>query len=419
MNDLGFSEPREIQEKTLARINGGQDIVGVGPEGIGKTTTYILSVIARLKFAFEEAPRALVLVPDKEKIAEVIEKFQLLGKNTGLRYLAAIPGVGIEPQMDALADGVDVVVGTPDRIRQLYLKLGLNVNKIAFFILDDAHLLIKNGYQLPIIELSRSMPKCQHLVFSEVRHEKLEKLILPFLNFPVFTEVVEKQAAKLEIFPQQLYLVPNFKTKLNLLNLLLLDIERYNKILVLVNTKNTAERVYQRLKTSMGESVKVYNPSNLYDEGCESIEEFKGTKALRALIASNEEAKVFDPTGISYLFNVELPENTDIILERIARKPEVESPVFVNFATDIDLVIIKRIEHLTGVSMEQLPLPAGLKIETEARKQTDNEKMKVITPPTTSGAAFHQKKESNAKQHNYGYKDKMKMSGKISKRRNK
>jgi len=422
MNEAGYTAPKEIQDKTMKRINGGQDIIAVGPEGIGKTTTYVLSVLMRLKFAHEEAPRALVLVPDKEKVLEVVEQFNALGKNTSIRTLGLFGGVGMEPQLDALADGVDVVVGTPDRVRAIYLKLALNMNKISMFILDDADLFIKQGMQLPVSEIARSLSKCQHLVFCEVMHDKLDRLISPFLNYPALIEVNAPVEAQIESHDQVLYHVPNFRTKLNLLNLLLSNSNAYPKAIVFVNTRVTAAKVYAKLKQRIGDEAALFKPLDFDQEGFSSINEFKEAGKFRVLVIADEAAPSPDLTNIPFIFHFELPVEKETYVERIQRRinEEENKPLYVTFATDIELSLIRKIEQSTG-KIPEAALPVDLKVETDEQKRdpdTESNPKEKTSNQNESGGAFHEKKQSNAKQYNYGFKDKQKMAGKVSKRRN-
>src|SRR6202012_3638479 len=214
--ETGYLYPKEIQLKTLSRIIGGQDVIAVAPEGAGKTSTYIISVLNRIKQGFDDAPRVLILVPDKEKVFSVIEQFEALHKNKSVKIVGLYVTPGTEAQMDALADGADIVVATPDRARAIYLKLGLNLNKIIMLVVDDAAEIVRLGAQLPVAELANSIIKCQHLVFTEVMHSKLQQMIDPFMNMPALIEVDELGEVKAEIHEQVLYHVPNFKTKLNL-----------------------------------------------------------------------------------------------------------------------------------------------------------------------------------------------------------
>ena len=180
MTAAGYLSPKEIQARTMSRMLGGQDIIAVGPDGSGKTTTYILGVLMRLKYGFEEAPRALVLVPTKEKVLEVIEQFNLLNRNETIRIVGLHADGSMEAQVNELTDGVDIVVAVPSRARAVYLKLGLNTNKIQLFIVDDAAEMVKLGMQLPINELANSIQKCQHLIFTDVLHERLSLMIVIF-----------------------------------------------------------------------------------------------------------------------------------------------------------------------------------------------------------------------------------------------
>src|ERR1700712_4015969 len=105
VNELGYTTPKEIQQKTLNRIIGGQDVIAIAPEGAGKTTTYILSTLTRFNYAPEGVPKVLVLVPEKEDVLSVIEQFDQLNKNTSIAIVGLYVAPGTEAQMDALADG--------------------------------------------------------------------------------------------------------------------------------------------------------------------------------------------------------------------------------------------------------------------------------------------------------------------------
>jgi superfamily II DNA/RNA helicase len=182
VNDAGFDTERNTV-KNADRITGGQDVIGIGPEGCGKTTTFVLATLNRFNHKADGVPRALILAPDQEKVFEIVAQFDRLNRNKTIRIVSLHAGhPGTEQQMDDLADGADIVVATPDRARAIYLKLGLNLNKVDFLAVDDAHLIIKQRLQLPVVELANSIGKAQHMVFSEVMHDKLEKMIAPFMQ---------------------------------------------------------------------------------------------------------------------------------------------------------------------------------------------------------------------------------------------
>lgn len=410
MTDAGYLGPKEIQLKTMSRILGGQDVIALAPGGSGKTTAYVLGVLMRLKYGFEEAPRALILVPDKEHVLEVIERFTILNRNNTIRIVGLYPEAGMESQLNALADGADIVVATPDRARAIYLKLGLNLNKIMMFIVDDAGDIIKRGMQLPVAELARSIVKCQHLVFTEVVHEKLHLLIDQFMNLPALVEVTELGEQKLETCEQILYKVPDFGTKLNLLNLLLQDSEIFSKVVVFVNTRLTAEKVFKSLFKYLDQEIAIYKPLFFDHPGFDHIDDFKSSDKTRVLIVADDLKENINLSGTPVIFHLEMPVEKETFLGRVIKNnsdPHNET-LAISFATDIELTMVKRIEQAIGkpITIAELPSDLVISAESASKEKKSSSKKKDESP---AGAAFHDKKESNVKDYNYSSREKAKM----------
>jgi ATP-dependent RNA helicase RhlE len=413
VTEAGYFTPKEVQLKTLTRIIGGQDIITVAHEGSGKTTAYILGVLMRLKYGFEEAPRALILVPTKEKVLEVISQFELLNKNASIRIVGLYTEPSIQPQMDALADGADIVVATPDRARAIYLKLGLNLNKIIMLVIDDAAEIVRLGAQLPVAELANSIIKCQHLVFTEVMHGKLQQMIDPFMNMPALIEVEELGEANAEIHQQVLYHVPNFKTKLSLLTLLLKDADPGTKAAVFVSTRLNAEKIYNHLRQSLKNSVAILNPMMFESKGFGSIEEFMDQPEARVLIIANELPTSHDLRGISFLIHFEIPEDTETFVHRMIKDTDELGEVSsVIMATDLELISVKKIEQTIGQKITVEELPDGLNIITEQKDKKTVRSEKAPKTEEERGSAFHEKKASNKKDYNYSAGTKAKMNNK-------
>lgn len=415
MTDAGFLTPKEIQLKTMSRILGGQDVVAVGPEGSGKTTTYVLATLMKLKYAFEEAPRALILVPDAEHVAHVLEQFKLLNRNSTFRILGIDSSGSIETQMNEVTDGVDIIVAVPDRARALYLKLALNTNKIQLFIVDNAELIVKKGLQLPVVELANSAYKSQHIVFTEVLHDKLNHMISPFMKDSAATiEVDELGEAQAEVYPQMLYNVPNFRTKLNLLTLLLNDAETFDKVIVFVNTRLTAQTVYKNFNHINEQEIGIYKPLFFDDAGFDSIDEFIENTNARVLIVANENFSETDLRGVPFILHLELPERKETLIQRIIKHDENEEVIAINFSTDIELVEVKKIEQALGQKMQVMDLPDDLKV-VDAAAKPKKKKSGEEEEQSERGAAFHEKKASNTKNYNYSAGAKAKMTYKKKK----
>ncbi len=408
MNDAGYLSPKEIQAKTMSRMIGGQDIIAVGPEGGGKTTTYVLGVLMKLKYSTDEAPKVLILVPDGERVEAVIAEFMLLSRNRNLRIIGLYGTGGMDEEINDLLDGMDIVVATPTRARAVYLKLGLNLNRLQTFIVDDAEVIVKQGMQLPVAELARSAGKVQHLIFTTVVHDKLNLMIDQFMNFPTTIEVEELGESQAETHELLSYHVPNFKTKINLMNLLLRDDEVFDKVVIFVNTRLTAQKLSKNLHSARPRAISVLNPLFFDEEGFDHIDDFKATPEARVLIVANEGLSTLDLSDIHYLFHFEVPEEKETFLGRVV-KGSGEEVVAITFATDLELAEIKKIEQSLGKKIEVLELPEDLIIDKSVKSTPVKTKKEVHNGPR-GGGAYHEKKESNSKTHNYGIGQKAKMT---------
>ncbi|WP_221269459.1 DEAD/DEAH box helicase [Mucilaginibacter sp. X5P1] len=415
LTEAGYLNPKEIQLKTLSRIIGGQDVIAVAPEGSGKTTTYVIGILNRITRGYDDAPRVLILVPDKERVEAVMNQFNQLKRNDTIQIVGLYVTPGIEAQMNALADGADIVVATPDRARAIYLKLGLNLNKIDVLIVDDAEDIVKQGLQLPVAELANSITKCQHLVFTEVLHAKLHKMIDPFMKMPAIVEAEELEAIPLNTHQQLLYNVPNFRTKLNLLNLFMQDEELFTKTVVFVNTRVTAETVQKSLKHRMRESVVTINPLSYESKSVQDVAEFKQDDSLKVLIIANENADELDLSGIPFLIHLDVPEEKELFIKRIVNNGDDDDTLAITFSTDIELALVKKIEQASGKKMPLAALPDELIIDTDKKeKEAPAEKPTTKTKKTepVAGEAFHEKKAANSKTYNYSSGTKAKMNNK-------
>ncbi|TKC56547.1 DEAD/DEAH box helicase [Pedobacter hiemivivus] len=408
MNDAGYISAKEIQAKTMSRIIGGQDIIAIGPEGCGKTTTYVLGVLMKLKYSTDEAPKVLILVPGGERVEAVIEEFMLLSKNRNLRIIGLYGTGGMDDDINDLLEGIDIVVATPTRARAVYLKLGLNLNRLQTFIVDDAEVIVKQGMQLPVAELARSAGKVQHLIFTTVIHDKLSLMIDQFMNFPTTIEVEDLGDSEVETHELLLYQVPNAKTKINLLNLLLRDDEVFDKVVVFVNTRLTAQKLAKNLHSATPGAVTVLNPLFFDEDGFDHIEDFKDTPEARVLIVANEGMLDLDLSGINFMFHFEIPEEKETFLRRVV-KGDANELVAITFATDLELAEVRKIEQSMGKKIDVMDLPEDLVIDKAAKAASIKTKKVVVEGPI-GGGAFHEKKESNSKTHNYGIGQKAKMT---------
>jgi len=417
MTELGYLAPKEIQSRCISRILGGQDVIAIAPEGAGKTTTYVLTTLMKLKFTTDEAPKFLILAPNEERIDEIVEKFHQLSKNRDLRIIGLRASGSMEEEIGELVDGKDIVVATPNRARAIYLKLALNLNRIQTLIIDDAEEIIKQGMQTPVRELAESCGKVQHIVYSTVEHQKLYDMVENFMNEDyAVIEVDELENDTVDTLDLLVYHVPNFTTKINLLNHLLQDKEVFQKVVVFVNTKLTAQKLASHLFSSNKEEIAVLNPLFYDDFGYEAIEDFKENSLSRVLIIARENTNDIDLSAIPFVFQFELPNEKEQFLNHLLKNEENEETIILTFATDLELPMVKKIEQAVGKRMDILELPEDVSIynsTTDKKKKVNKEEDQT---DSSRGGAFHQKKESNAKTFNYGGGEKAKMTMKMKKK---
>lgn len=178
----------EMQEATFSTLKSGADAVIQSPEQTGKTTTLVLNVIQKLKEPFEESPRALILVTDKAKGVEMKEMFDKLGTYNQLRVYMVHDKSDLDYDKNQISMGIDVLIGTPDRLNLMFSGAGYNVNKLILIAFDDFDVLLRNRFEAVILRLSDSILKGQRIAFCSQITEKVEILSDRIMNEPIFFE---------------------------------------------------------------------------------------------------------------------------------------------------------------------------------------------------------------------------------------
>ena len=174
---LGIEAPTPFQKKVLPKIKSGADLFVLAPEGSGKTTAMIISVIQKLNSeAFEDSPRALIYVKDKASALELEQKFKEFTREMDLRIYCAYEEQNIDDQKDEIYYGVDIVIATPRRLGKLFSMTGIHLGQLQMFILEDAEFLSKGGAYNDVVRIPLSINKCQYLVFAQKMEPKMDSL---------------------------------------------------------------------------------------------------------------------------------------------------------------------------------------------------------------------------------------------------
>lgn len=192
LEHLGMEVPTPFQKAALPRIKSGANMYGIAPEGAGKTTALIISTIHILNAeAFEDAPRALIIVKDKEAALVLEEEFRRFLKNTDLRIFSAYDQPDLDTQKGEIYEGVDIVISTPNKLFRLFKATGINVTQLKVFAVDDAEFLSGNKYYNDLVRIPEHISKCQYLIFASAMNSKIERFQDSFMAHSEVVEVSE------------------------------------------------------------------------------------------------------------------------------------------------------------------------------------------------------------------------------------
>lgn len=184
LENFEITTPTPLQAKSIPVIKSGANIFCTAPEGSGKTTTMILTTLHKLKCeASGNAPRAVILVENKERALEMYDKFLKYTKYTSLRVYVGYEQLHIDIQKSEIFMGTDILISTPNNMKKLLLLNGANVSALKIFNIDDAEFLIRNSAHEPLLSVTQSIKKCQYVIYSETIHPKLKRLESYFMEY--------------------------------------------------------------------------------------------------------------------------------------------------------------------------------------------------------------------------------------------
>lgn len=189
----GLTDANAMQQETFSSLKSGADCIIIGPKGSGKTTTIVLNVIQKLTGTNEESPRALIIVEDKARVLEMEELFEKYGRNSGLEVYGVHDKGDMEYDKNYISTGIDVLIGTPNKLGEMFTTAGYNVNRLKMFILDDADPILKLRHETKIMRISNSINKTQRIIFSEEFTERIEILADKMLIEPLEFDFGEEE----------------------------------------------------------------------------------------------------------------------------------------------------------------------------------------------------------------------------------
>lgn len=424
LDEMGFVYPTTIQQKAFSVIMSGKDVCGIAQTGTGKTYAYLLPCLRQLEFSKDRFPQMLVIVPTRELVMQVVEAALKLTAYRSLSVIGVYGGVNIKPQVAAVENGVDVLVATPGRLYDLILNGALKTKLIKKFVIDEVDEMLNLGFRSQLKNIMELLPeRRQNLMFSATITEEVEEMIGQYFNAPVRIEAAPT-GTPLENINQMTYEVPNFYTKVNLLELLLNEDDSFSKVLIFAATKKLADELYGQMQRRFPEQVGVIHSNKEQAHRFDTVKQFK-EGSYRFIIATDIVARGIDIAEVTHVINFDLPEAPENYMHRIGRTGRADKKgIAISFITERDKEYQEAIESLMKYEIPLRPLPDNLEISTAL---TEDEMPKVfmkevnvkIPKRENVGAAFHEKLAKNNRQPEKRVSHKEKMMAKYGKPKSK
>jgi superfamily II DNA/RNA helicase len=187
----GITEANTLQKETFSALKSGADCVIISPKGSGKSTTIVINVIQQLVCEGEQSPRALIIVEDKAKVLEMEAIFEKFERHTDLVVYGVHDRGDMEYDKNYISGGVDVLIGTPNKLGEMFTTAGFNVNRLKMFIIDDADSILKLRHETKLMRMSNSINKTQRIIFSERLTGRIESLVDKMMVEPYLFEIEE------------------------------------------------------------------------------------------------------------------------------------------------------------------------------------------------------------------------------------
>ena len=399
----GYDTPSPIQAQAIPAVLEGRDVMAAAQTGTGKTAGFTLPLLERLrtgKAASHNQVRALVLTPTRELAAQVAESVATYGQHLPLKSTVVFGGVKINPQMQRLRGGVDILVATPGRLLDLHQQNAVKFDALEVLVLDEADRMLDMGFIHDIRKiLSKLPPKRQNLMFSATFSPDIRALAKGLVNDPVEIDVSPRNTTT-ELVAQ--WVAPVDKKRKAALLTHLIQEHNWYQVLVFSRTKHGANKLAKQLEGHGIEAAAIHGNKS-QNARTRALADFKAGK-IRALVATDIAARGLDIEQLPQVVNVDLPNVPEDYVHRIGRTGRagatgqaislVSADEFPQL-TDIERLTQQPLERRIVAGFEPVePLPAARPILPPKRKRPKKPKQ----PGMQSKAAQPSGEKKDAKQ---------------------
>ncbi|CAA6807400.1 MAG: DEAD-box ATP-dependent RNA helicase CshA (EC [uncultured Sulfurovum sp.] len=345
----GFKEPSPIQEMVIPIIEKGEDLVGQAHTGTGKTAAFGLPLMN--KIANKEIERALVITPTRELATQVSDELYHLGRFCGIRTITVYGGVGYGRQIALINKGVQIVVATPGRLKDLYKKGKIDSFNPEIIVLDEADEMLDMGFLEEIKEIFEYIPQNrQTLLFSATMPEPIKELSNEILSNPQFISVVsESDGTANNVIEQSYYVIKESQRDEAIVRLL--ETEKTNKCIVFCRMKREVDRLTEHLQ-AMGFLAEGLH-GDLEQSDRERIVKGYRRGESKIMVATDVASRGLDVKDVTHVFNYHIPFDPQSYVHRIGRTGRAgKSGKAITLVSTEEFRELQRIQKEVGAEMK-------------------------------------------------------------------
>ncbi len=348
----GYETPTPIQEAAIPAALQGQDLIGTAQTGTGKTAAFVLPILNRLLDGPRGAPRVLIVTPTRELADQINNVIRTLAAGTKIRSVTVYGGVGASPQIQALRQGVDILVACPGRLLDLIAQGHARMEKIEVLVLDEADRMFDMGFLPDVRRIIKAVPaKRQTMLFSATFPLEVEQLAAQSLSRPKRIAMGISRPA--HTVTHALYPVPPHLKSQLLLELL--KRTETDSVLIFTRTRHRAEKVDRQVHKA-GYRVTSLHSDRSQGQRQAALSGFKSGK-YQIMVATDIAARGLDVESISHVINYDMPDTADAYIHRIGRtgRAEKTGDAF-TLVTPDDADMIRTLEKIMGKPLPRATL---------------------------------------------------------------
>ncbi len=352
--NMGFEEATPIQELAIPVVMAGRDIIGQAQTGTGKTAAFGIPLIEKINSGYGKT-RGIVITPTRELAVQVAEELNRIGQFKGVRALPIYGGQDINRQMRSLKNGPQIIVGTPGRLMDHMRRTTIKLNNIEMVVLDEADEMLNMGFLEDIETILKEIPEeRQTVLFSATMPKPIQNLARRFLKDPEFISVKTKEVTVPNT--EQYYYEVHEKQKFDVL-CRLLDIQSPELAIIFGRTKRRVDELFEALN-KRGYSAEGIHGDLTQARRNSVLRHFK-EGVTDILVATDVAARGLDISGVTHVYNFDIPQDPESYVHRIGRTGRVgRHGLAVTFVTTRELNHLRLIERLTNRKMVRKPIPS-------------------------------------------------------------